>query len=176
MSLKSSYLMPVVAAGLALAMLGSLPAEATNTFTVFLKNDTSFSTLRQPTVADWDEETVLVLTSTGNWIGIPKADIVRISASVEERNIGRVIDSRTIALGVLANDEPTDEELAAEDAARSPLDRFLDRFEDLVGEGPAQQNYNQRQFVDPDEASGIPLNYLGDFAAPIGGAIEEADQ
>lgn len=172
---KLRLLIAPVCGAAALALLVSLPAQA-GAFTVHLDNDTSFETLRQPKQAPWDDEIVLVLTEAGNWIGLPKADIERITAAVEVRGIGRVIDSKTIALGTLANDAPTDEELAAESAELSPLDRFLERYEELSAEAPAQPVYNQQQFVNPDQATGIPLNYLGDFAAPIGGAIQEAEQ
>ncbi|MCB1035349.1 MAG: hypothetical protein KDD47_16110 [Acidobacteria bacterium] len=175
MSPKSRCLFPALTILAAVTWFAVLPAEAA-VFTVYLKNDTAFETLRQPKQAPWDDELVLVLTEAGNWIGLPKADIDRISASIEERGIGTVIDKKTIAIGVLANDEPTDEELAAEDAQKSPLDRFLDRLEELAEDTPSQPSYNQQQFVEPDQASGIPLNYLGDFAAPIGGSIQEADQ
>lgn len=164
-----------LALGAVLSMVGSLPAEAV-AFVVHLKNDTSFETLRQPKTAPWDQDIVMVLTEAGNWIGVERETIDRITATVEERGIGVVIDSKTIALGTLANDAPTDEELAAADAEVNPLDRFLDRLEELSGDGQAQPDYTQQQFVNPDQASGIPLNYLGDFAAPIGGAIQEAEQ
>ncbi len=175
MSPKLMCRIAALAVGVALSMVGSVPAEAA-AFIVHLKNDSIFSTLQQPKVASWDEDTVLVLTEAGNWIGLPKTEIDHITSTIEVRGIGRVIDSKTIAIGTLANDAPTEEELAAADAERSPLDRFLDRFEDLAGEAPEQPNYSQRQFVNPDQATGIPLNYLGSFAAPIGGAIQEAEQ
>ncbi len=167
-----------------LAAASPLPANA-STFTVHLTNGTSISTLRQPRQAAWDREVVLVITDAGNWIGVPKASVKEISSSVEARGIGRVIDSKTIGIGWMPNDEPGEGEGEAEEpgqgAPQTAADRAADRFGEFLDSlqdrsTGSQPNVTTEQFVNPEDTTGIPISILGDGTTPYGGVGSSSEE
>ncbi|MCH9650682.1 MAG: hypothetical protein K0U98_20795 [Deltaproteobacteria bacterium] len=172
--MKLRAVLSPLAAG-AVAFLLSAPVFAAQTFTVHLENGNEFETLRQPKQAPWDENTVLVLTDAGNWIGLAKADVERISSSVEDSGFGRIIDSKTIAIGLLANDAPVEGEPGesteggAEGAAISQIlnryNEFMDGLEERTfsSGSAAEESYSTEQFVEPGSSTGVPLGVYDDY-------------
>lgn len=149
---------------LALALL-AMPAAA-ETFTVELTNGTSFVTRYQPQEAGWDANLVLLMTEHGNWIAVPRQDIVNVKSSTESEGFGRLINTTTIDLGWAPNDNP----LPETEQAQTPLDVLQNL---LQQERPV---YDQHQFVSPSEAGGgLPLGYAtglgggGAALVPFGG-------
>jgi len=152
-------LMPLI---LMLAFALSIPyaAAARQDFTVTLNSGTSFETLRQPQQAPWDPEVVLVLTDSGNWIALAKADIQTITASIEQSGLGTVIDSKTIAIGRLQDDQEEEDE-DGEGAASDPTSALNSFLEGLSTN--SQPVYNTEQFVNPGDA-GVNAGFPADYA------------
>ena len=160
-------------AALVLTLAVSAPAFAEQVFTVHLGNGNEFSTIRQPRLASWDENTVLVLTDAGNWIGIPKGEIEQISNSLEVTGFGRRIDDHTVAIGFLANDAPVEGEPgengepATEGAAINQIleryNAFMDDLEEQTFNSSGGENYTTEQFVEPGSSSGVPLGVYDDY-------------
>lgn len=151
---------------LALAFLTAGSVAAKDYFTVTLSNGSSFETLRQPQQAPWDDNVLLVLTDSGNWIGVPKDSVDTIIASIEKSGFGKVIDNKTVAIGnIEASEEDEDEEDGEggeNGEALDRLDSFLEGLQDLATAGAP--NYNTEQFVNPDDAGLSGSGFPADFA------------
>lgn len=141
----------------AIALLAA-PNVWAEKFVVTLENGTTFETLRQPRTASWDTGVLMVLTDAGNWIGLEASEVAKVRARSEEQGFGRVIDAKTIEIGVLANDAPTDEELAEEAANQDPFLAALERIEEL-SRPPEQPQTTVEQFVNPEDTLGVPTSY-----------------
>ena len=122
-------------------------------YTVTLTSGATFQTRYQPEEAPWDAQQVLLRTDLGNWISLPRAEIVSAVAETENKGFGRVIDSNTVELGMTANDMPTAEEMAA-----NPQN-FQQMF-------PQEEPYNIQQFVEPTQTQGIPGAYVTGYGGP----------
>ncbi len=136
---------------LAVAVLvTSLPALA-ETFSVVLKNGSQFETRYRPTVAEWDDSKVLLVTATGNRITLSRDDIETITADTEVKGYGKVINTTTIAIGLAPNDAPVPGGELEEQS--DPLTRVL---QDLQRR-PARRRQvaNVRQFVEPPVAGQV---------------------
>lgn len=142
--------------GLAFALVLSLLTAGSSlaaSFTVTLANGTSFQTRDRPVLADWDETVALILTDQGNWIALPKDEIVDVSSQAEISGFGYQVDTSTLFLGWSPNDlldDDTDEDgeggggddgdarpyYENEDLYDSPSSSFgLDQFVDIPLEG-----------------------------------------
>jgi hypothetical protein len=140
---------------LAAVLLVAVPVSAQAVFQVTLDNGSVFESRYQPQEAAWNPQMVLMMTEGGNWIALPREQIVQVTSDIEVRGIGRMIDAATIDLGWAPNDAPVPEE---EDAATSQL-RMLQQLIEQQGQ---QQNYDVEQFVSPGRAGqtgGLPLGY-----------------
>jgi hypothetical protein len=96
---------------------------------------------------------VMILTDMGNWIAVPRADIVHAAPETETRGFGKVINTTTIDLGYAPNDAPLPE------VQEGGLGAELDRLQQLLqGE---RRTYDQQQFVSPGQAGrgGLPLGF-----------------
>lgn len=142
---------------LAIALLAA-PNVWAERFVVTMENGTTFETLRQPRTASWDSGVLMVLTDAGNWIGLEANQVAKVRARSEEQGFGRVIDAKTIEIGVLANDAPTDEELEEEAANQDPFLAALERIEEL-SRPPEQPQTTVEQFVNPEDTLGVPTSY-----------------
>jgi len=102
--------LPVVLVLALILAVAAVPALA-ETFTIKLTNGNTFITRYQPRQASWDTSIAMLLTDVGNWIAVPQADIESVVADQERRGFGLRIDSKTIEMGYVANDElqPGDE-------------------------------------------------------------------
>jgi hypothetical protein len=105
----------------------------------------------------------MVLTEFGNWINISKSDVETVTAATESKGYGTVIDTNTISLGWAPNDlaDPA----TADQQAGDPTTRLLNYLQSAE---QAAENYSVEQFVEPGDASGIPLSMVGN-SSPFGG-------
>jgi hypothetical protein len=163
-----------LAVGLVLGLCLVASASAKDFYTVKLTNGTSFESLRQPRVAAWDEEMILVLTDTGNWVGFLKADVDSVTASVEASGLGTIIDANTILVGILGDfDDESDEDEGEVDEETLLRRQLLGAIEGLSGAGAEGEsggrggaetpNITTEQFVNPEDtvnSGGIPLSYV----------------
>ena len=144
-----------------LLLVVNLPAAAAK-FKVQLQNGTEIGTLYLPKEASWDRTKLIFLTSTGNWMAVDKSEVVKIVSTLQQQGFGKVLDDKTIEIGFLVNDAPTEDELKAAEAGRSDLDRYLDTLRQL-NQPRDQPDYSVQQFVSPDQAGrgtgGIPAGY-----------------
>lgn len=137
---------------LALALVAlALPATA-EVFFIDMTNGTTFETRYRPAVAGWDPSKVVFVTSVGNRITLPKADIAHVRVDTEMRGFGTVIDTTTIALGIAPNDMPAPGEGA------DPSAQLLDY---LQSRDSQQQDFTVDQFVNTEEAGGGGLPAAG---------------
>ena len=156
---KMPFLRPAVLLAAGLLLLAAAPAGAAS-YIVSLDNGTSFETRYQPEEAAWDSSVLLLLTEFGNWIALAKDDVAGVVTDIESRGFGTVIDTKTVSLGVLANDAPVPEE-AGELTSAQVLQQYLQNQ-------PAQQDYSVQQFVEPAQAGqgGLPVGYSQQPEAP----------
>lgn len=135
--------------------LAALPAAA-EVYHVNLTNGAEFESRYPPEEASWDANTLLFITETGNWIGVPRAQIESVKAEVETRGHGTRLNSTTIYMGRAPNINQTPEQEA------SAQDRQLQYLQQLVEQQGQQQDFTVEQFVEPSEAGkagGLPAGY-----------------
>lgn len=90
---------------LVVALLAAFAASAgAVVFTVTLANGTTFETRERPVVAEWDENTVMLRTDQGNWIGLSKDDVADITSEAESSGFGFQVDSSTLFVGFTPGD------------------------------------------------------------------------
>lgn len=156
--------LPAVAAAVALCALASpLAAEI---YHVELTGGNVFDTRYKPEEASWDPTIVLLLTDTGNWIAVPKAEIAGITTETESKGFGKVIDTTTVLLGWAANDAPLPEDEAQFSA--------VERLQQMFTQQQQRQDFTVEQFVEPGQAGrgGLPawgatprdFTYFGDLS------------
>lgn len=143
---------PLVPSLVALAVvLVALPVAA-ETFTLKLKNGTSFETRYRPQVASWDPSMVMMLTDQGHWVAFPRQDIQEVHSDFEARGFGKIINTTTIDLGIAPNDQPLPDE--GQPTALEQLQAVLQQ---------EQRSYDVEQFVSPGQAGrtggGIPVTF-----------------
>lgn len=143
-----------LALALAAAALAAAPAAA-EIWHVTLHNGNTIDSRYQPQEASWDAGKVTMLTDMGNWISLSRSDIASITADTQHKGFGFVINTTTIALGWAPNDALTPEQQAQADAAAA----------NAPAEVPAEP-YSVEQFVEPNQAQGIPANWLGYGTVP----------
>lgn len=151
---------------LALAVLvtaGALlpgPPAAAESYIITLSDGAVFESRYQPEEASWDPGVVMLLTEYGNWIALERAEIAEVTTDVEARGFGKVIDTNTISLGVLANDAIPPEEQAEPDS--------FQQLQQLLTRQNQPQDYSVPQFAEPGELTGgLPVGYSQQQSAPI---------
>lgn len=154
---------PLVLVVVLITALVALPALA-ETFTVKLKNGSSFATRYRPQEASWDPGTVMLLTDFGHWIALPRADIETVESELESRGFGKYINTTTIDLGIAPNDLPSPGE--AEETTP------LQQLQNMLQQQP-QKSYDIQQFVDPGQAGqgGLPVGYGSGIGGGAGTAF-----
>jgi hypothetical protein len=152
------------------ALAFTVPAEA-EVFFVTLTNGTTFETAYQPQAASWDTGMVLLLTETGNWIGLPQADIQEVRSESQIAGYGRAIDSNTFELGYAPNDaiDPTAKPADAAETRTQALEQMVMQQQQELNDRRAQESYTVEQFVDPSELQGIPSRFIGSPTGPTPG-------
>jgi len=167
----AGFRLAAAAAAVALCAFAS-PAGA-EIFHIEMVDGHVFDTRYQPEEASWDPNLILLLTDTGNWIAVPKAEISGITTETENKGFGRVIDTTTVLLGWAANDAP----LPEDEAQFSAVERLQQFYEQQQQAG----DFTVDQFVDPGEAGrgggGLPaygagapedFTYFGNLGAVSG--------
>jgi hypothetical protein len=135
------------------------PAAEATVYTVMMKNGTTFDTRYQPEEASWDSNLVVLMTEFGNRVALPAAEIDSVAVDSESRGFGHQLNASTMALGWAPNDGldmDSDEGkayLASEAAAAAAASQ-------------AQPVYNQQQFVDPSQLTGMPTWMTGINSVP----------
>ena len=114
----------LVAAAADALCLPATPAAA-EIFHVELADGHVFDTRYQPEEASWDSNLMLLLTDTGNWIAVPKADVAGITTETETKGFGQVVNTTTVVLGWAANDAP----LPEDEARFAAVERLQQMFE-----------------------------------------------
>lgn len=150
---------------LALA-LAALPAVAA-IYYVELASGTTFESRYRPVEASWDPGLILFLTDVGNWIAVPREDIVKVEIDTERKGFGLVINNTTIELGMTANDAPVPGE---EGQALDPTSRLLNFLQQQQTQQPV---YSMDQFVEPGETGGIPVGFFTGTTPPMGVSPQE---
>jgi hypothetical protein len=149
----------VTAFGALLVLLaGGAMAE---TLTVTLDNGNSILTRYRPKLSP-DGATAYLLTDMGNWVSFDKAAIVSVVSDLESRGFGKVIDTTTISLGIAPNSRDVGE------GGTGELDGELEMLNYLRERDAARDNYSVPQFVQPEEATGIPMDMINQTTPPIG--------
>ena len=150
-----------------LALACAVPASA-EVFFVTLSNGTTFETAYQPQAASWDPSMVLLLTETGNWIGLPQADIQEVRSESQIAGYGRMIDNKTFELGFAPNDgaDPDAKPADGAEARAQMLERMVMQQQDEMNRREAENSYTIQQFVDPGQTQGIPSRLIGTAMGP----------
>lgn len=149
----------LVAVALAATSAFFAPAAEATVYTITLKNGTTFDSRYQPEEASWDSNMVVLMTEFGNRIALAADDIDSVTVDSESRGFGHQLNASTMALGWAPNDglDMNSEEgkafLAAEAAAAAAA-------------GQAPPVYNQQQFVQPGQTTGLPVWMTGVNAVP----------
>lgn len=158
----------LVALALGLASLVVVSPIAAEFYEIQTQNGAVIESRYQPKESSWDPSLVLVMTEVGNWVGIPKADIVEVKTVGNDRGFGYVINPTTIALGWSPN-EPTAEEIAAQKTAAGGEGgkdaAVIQALQALyAGQGGTNANqpppYSVQQFAEPSQAQGIPFSNI----------------
>jgi hypothetical protein len=140
----------VLAATLLLLIAGSAGAI---TWQVRMHSGRVFETRYMPLDASFDDSMIMFLSDQGNYIALPKADVIEVVTLTESLGFGRVLDDVTIMIGLLPNDKPSPEEQAELEAEAA-----------LLGRNP---NYSMPLFAEPGAGGGIPLSFLNTNTPPI---------
>lgn len=148
----------IICVVLAIAIAGPALAEV---YTVKLNNGFFFESRYRPREVAGDSSQVMLLTEAGNWINLSKSDIETVLIDTESKGYGTVIDTHTISLGWAPNDL---EQAGAEQESGDPTTRLLN----YLRSADQREDYSVEQFVEPSDASGIPLSLIGS-SSPFGG-------
>jgi len=158
---KSVTRLALVAA-FVVATAAAPPASAAS-YIVTLTGGDVFESRYQPQTASFDDGMVLLLTEFGNWIALDKADIADVTTDVESRGFGKVIDTKTISLGILPNDA------VDPDSVEPPTQaEILQQL--LMQQQTNQPDYTVDQFVEPSQAGqgGLPVGFAsGAGSTPV---------
>lgn len=137
-------------AGVALLVAGAASAQ----YVVTLTNGTSFETRYEPQEVEWDENVLLLVTDTGNYIALQKDEVAESVSVAEARGHGYRLDTTTLFLGWSPNDLVTTDEEG----------NLVPTYDTGEPEPPALPDYTVNQFVDVPTAGspngGVPV---GDF-------------
>jgi len=163
---RTTKLLPTALCALSVCALVALPVAA-ETYHVSLKNGQSYETRYPPEEASWDADTLLIITETGNWIGVQRASIDRVDIESELRGFGKRINATTIFMGRTPNSAPADE------PELTPAERQNQLLERLIGQQQSQPDYTMQQFVEPGDlgrgsSGGIPVGFTQQNTPPVG--------
>jgi hypothetical protein len=141
----------------ALLALALASAAAAGTYTVTLKNGTTFETRYKPVDADWDDSILMLSSDRGNWIALLKEDVVDVTSSVEETGFGYQVNTTTIFVGWAPNEALPEGQEGEGGEGGGTGNPALDALPDPY----AAQDFSLEQFVDPSiGASSQPVrNY-----------------
>ena len=168
--IRSSYAKAclVLAPVLLCALWFAAPALA-ETYHVELVNGERYDSRYAPEEASWDSGLLLFHSETGNWVGIRRDEVARITIETEVRGAGRRIDSTTIYMGRTANAAPAP-------GAEGEVDPAAQLLQAIYEQNQSQQNYSIDQFVEPSATGGgIPVGFTQQVTPPIGVPSQNPD-
>jgi hypothetical protein len=148
----------VVALAACVLALSALPAQA-EVYHVKLRNGTSIDTAYQPQQAPWDPTLVVLLTDSGNFVGLPQKDVESVSTESEVRGFGVSLNFNTVAIGWAPNDVP-------EPTAPNAQSTALQALQNMAQQQQEQAHYTVPQFVNTDQTQGIPARFVGTGIVP----------
>lgn len=156
----------LIAAALGLFLAAQVSAQATR-YRVVLTNGNEIYSKYKPVEASYDENKMILMTDFSNVISIHKDDIQEMVAEVEELGFGRRLDDTTVVVGLSANDNPTEEELAELEQQFDAI--FPGLPADFRG-GLPQQSAPPSLFVDSSElgGAGIPVGFVSGSQPSLG--------
>jgi hypothetical protein len=139
---------------LAILLLAGIPLHAAE-YEVHLKNGNIFNTRYLPVVAPFDSTRLLLMTSFGNPITLPRDQVGEVISLTEAFGFGKRLDDMTILIGLAANDNPTPEEQAA--------------LEAQAAQGIVPTPYSIPLESETEGTQGLPLQFLNFTTPPLGG-------
>lgn len=133
-------------------------------FTITLANGTTFDTRERPVIAEWDENYVMFNTDRGNWIAVPKGDVVDVSSDAEATGFGYQLNSTTLYLGFTPGDILAEAEGAeGEDGqAQQGGEQAPPPDNTPIQYGGPQPDYGLDQFLDIPADGMIPSQPVDD--------------
>ena len=131
-----------------LLVLALATVAGAGTYTLTLKNGTTFETRYKPVTAEWDDQIMMISTDQGNWIALARDEVTDITSSVEESGFGYQLDTTTIFMGWSPNEDPNEGGDGGEGGEGGANDALPDPY--------AQPEFTLEQFIDvPTAGSGI---------------------
>lgn len=162
--MRTNSTLVLTALGAAL-LLVALPAAA-EIYHVNLHNGASYESRYPPEAASWDQDTVLVLTETGTWVGVERSSIARVETETELRGYGERIDATTVRMGRTPWSGPLqgEEELTSEERQLRLLEAMVQQ------QNQPERDYTMDQFVEPDAmgTGGLPVGFTQQETPPLG--------
>ena len=130
-------------------VLSLATVASAGTYTLTLKNGTTFETRYKPVSAEWDDSIMMIGTDQGNWIALKKDEVTEVTSSVEESGFGYQLDTTTIFMGWSPNEDPAaDGSDGGEGGEGGVNDHLPDPY--------AQPEFTLEQFIDvPTAGSGV---------------------
>jgi hypothetical protein len=146
--------------GGAILATSATPANA-EVFHVKLRNGANIDTAYQPQQAPFDANVVLILTESGNWIGINQKEVDSVQTESQIRGFGIALNFNTVAIGWAPND-------AVDPAALPPNSQAatLQALQNIYQQNQEQNHYTVPQFVSTEQTSGIPSSFIGGGRVP----------
>jgi hypothetical protein len=151
-------LLATLALLVAVLALAASPALA-EVYHVKLKNGTSIDTAYKPQQASWDAGLVLLLTDSGNWVGLPQKEVDSVQTESQIHGFGVALNFDTVAIGWAPNDFPEPTEANAQSAT-------LQMLQSIYQQQQSQSHYSIPQFVNTDQSQGIPARFVGYTGSP----------
>jgi hypothetical protein len=144
-----------VAAAIGTLAILAAPAQA-EVFHVKLRSGATIDTLYQPQQASWDPTLVLLLTDTGNWIGISQKDVDSVQSESQIRGFGIALNFNTVAIGWAPNDAVDPATLPS-----NPQAATMQALQNLYQQQQEQAHYTIPQFVSTEQTAGVPPRLVG---------------
>ncbi len=137
---------PILIVSILLGLLLASTAAA-EYFTITMTNGTSFESRYRPADVEWDPDIQLIHTDRGNPIALRKDEIADVISHAEATGFGYQVDTTTIFVGWMPNDDLEEEGEDGEGGGEGGLN-----LEEMFPE--AQQNFGLQQFIDiPGDAT-----------------------
>lgn len=140
--------------GSALLLLSMAAVVGAGTYTVTLKNGTTFETRYKPVNAEWDDGIMMIGTDQGNWIALAKDDVTEVTSSVEESGFGYQLDTTTIFMGWSPNEDPAAD--GSDGGGEGGASGEGNSVNDALPDPYAQPEFTLEQFIDvPTAGTGV---------------------
>jgi len=128
--------------GGAILILSMAAVASAGTYTLTLKNGTTFETRYKPVNAEWDDSIMMVSTDQGNWIALRKDEVTEVTSSIAESGFGYQLNTTTIFMGWSPNEDP------AADGSDGGEGGEGGSINDALPDPYAQPEFTLEQFID----------------------------